>query len=298
MRLRHCDGASSANTARLNSGRAPSASSDPNCRGDHPCRQRAGVKAAPRPHPCHPSPPDRRRQPAAQSARCRPGAWRLPTSGVAVASPPSSSSWPPSLPRCEALRKARRLLRCGGQAELDLPRRGPRRLHWQEAYIAGFRKPRTLSPAPPAQRQAHASTGVLVIDCTAFGDVSRLLLGGRQPHVKAAVGERHADGKSTAHLMSHLLSPSAAASAAAVAAPLTPGRTSARGAASLAAGGALNIAERFGLPVREVSCLLGGWCCCWWPRPLSRQAAAAEYMQHASHGVCCCSFQPSQPLAG
>ncbi|PRW45418.1 ATPase domain [Chlorella sorokiniana] len=94
--------------------------------------------------------------------------------------------------------------------------------------------------------KANASTGVLVIDCTAFGDVSRLLLGGRQPHVKAAVGERHADGKSTAHLMSHLLTPPAAA-------PVTPGHASARGAASLAAGGAFNIAERFGLPVREVN---------------------------------------------
>ncbi len=69
------------------------------------------------------------------------------------------------------------------------------------------------------------------------------------------MGERHADGKSAAHLMSHLLVPSASAAAAAT--PATPGRASARGAASLAAGGALNIAERFGLPVREVSSSLG-----------------------------------------
>ena len=92
---------------------------------------------------------------------------------------------------------------------------------------------------------------MLVIDCTAFGDVSRLLLGGRQPHVKAAVGERHANGKSAAHMLSHLLTPGAGP--ASPPPPGTPGRAGARGAASFAAGGALNIAERFGLPVREVS---------------------------------------------
>lgn len=134
---------------------------------------------------------------------------------------------------------------------------------------------------------------MLVIDCTAFGDVSRLLLGGRQPHAKAAVAEQHADGRSTAHLLAQLLPPAAAAAAAA---PLTPGRAApdaggARGAASWAAGEAgASIAERFGLPVSQVRCWegAGGWLAATgaaWPAaclPEVRRASAAVLCQHPS----------------
>lgn len=132
--------------------------------------------------------------------------------------------------------------------------------------------PNLLPSLPPITQhnithQAHASTGVLVIDCTAFGDVSRLLLGGRQPHAKAAVAEQHSDGRSTAHLLSQLLPPAAAAAAVDPSAPLTTGRpvvdsAGARGAASWAAAseaGGADIAERFGLPVSQARRCRGGW---------------------------------------
>lgn len=105
--------------------------------------------------------------------------------------------------------------------------------------------------------KAHASTGVLVVDCTAFGDVSRLLLGGRQPHVKKAVAEQHADGRSTAHLLSTLLGPEAPP-----AVPTTLGRAgiapmsggAPRAVASWAASTLeMNVAKRFGVPVSEVN---------------------------------------------
>eukprot|EP00887_Chlorella_sp_A99_P000954 scaffold5.g954.t1 len=108
--------------------------------------------------------------------------------------------------------------------------------------------------------QANASTGVLVIDCTAFGDVSRLLLGGRQPHVKAAVGEQHSVGHSSAHLLADLLGPAAAAAAVAPAAP--GGAAPVAGARSLAGwagagAGAVrragDIAQSFGVPVRSLN---------------------------------------------
>lgn len=110
--------------------------------------------------------------------------------------------------------------------------------------------------------QARPSTGVLVIDCTAFGDVSRLLLGGRQPHVKEAVATQASAGRSSAHLMSALLPPAAAAvatslplaapqPAASRAAPPPLGARAAAGWAAVAE--PADIAQRFGLPVAELN---------------------------------------------
>ncbi|KAL4423568.1 hypothetical protein ABPG77_004608 [Micractinium sp. CCAP 211/92] len=106
--------------------------------------------------------------------------------------------------------------------------------------------------------KAHASTGVLVVDCTAFGDVSRLLLGGRQQHVKEAVAAQHADGRSTAHLLGALLGPQDLPAVA----PATPGRAGVgaavgglpRGSASWASSTLdVDISKHFGVPVSEVN---------------------------------------------
>lgn len=121
---------------------------------------------------------------------------------------------------------------------------------WFDCFVV----PLCHSHATPLQ--AHASTGVLVVDCTAFGDVSRLLLGGRQPHVKKAVAEQHADGRSTAHLLSTLLGPEEPP-----AVPTTLGRAgiapmsggAPRAVASWAASTLeMDVAKRFGVPVSEV----------------------------------------------
>ena len=133
----------------------------------------------------------------------------------------------------------------------------------------------------------------MVVDCTAFGDVSRLLLGGRQQHVKEAVAAQHAEGRSTAHLLGSLLAPGDPPAAA----PATPGRAGASAALSGAPGGAaswaasaldFNIAQRYGVPVSEVRGGLGA--CGHAARPPPTPAALlGPWARAGCAEACCCT---------
>lgn len=107
--------------------------------------------------------------------------------------------------------------------------------------------------------QTHPEEKVLVLDCTAFGDVSNLFLGGCDPLVDDEREELLREGKAASKLMEALVG-GAALAPAAPAGPVTPGkmpfykiyeavtrRQSAGEAKSKPAAQLDNIAERFGV---------------------------------------------------